>query len=67
MHEIIADGQDRTKGEFGGRLTRKLAVNAGSLVGELYPRHEKQPKKPVKRLVIDLKLLKIIIRFEECN
>lgn len=24
-------------------------------------------KKPVKRLVIDLKLLKIIIRFEECN
>lgn len=27
----------------------------------------RQPKKPVKRLVIDLKLLKIIIRFEECN
>lgn len=24
-------------------------------------------KKTVKRLVIDLKLLKIIIRFEECN
>lgn len=33
----------------------------------LSQRHEKQTKKPVKRLVIDLKLLKIIIRFEECN
>ena len=48
MHEIIADGQDRTKGEFGGRLTRKLAVNAGSLVGELYPRHEKQTRSPAE-------------------
>ena len=27
----------------------------------------RQPKNPVKRLEIDLKLLKIIIRFEECN
>ena len=33
----------------------------------LYQRHEKQTKNPVKRLEIDLKLLKIIIRFEECN
>ena len=33
----------------------------------LSQRHEKQPKKPVKRLVIVLKLLKIIIRFQECN
>lgn len=34
---------------------------------DLSPRHEKRTKNPVKRLEIDLKLLKIIIRFEECN
>ena len=33
----------------------------------LSQRQEKQPKNLVKRLEIDLKLLKIIIRFEECN
>ena len=33
MHEIIADGQDRTKVAFGGCLTRKLAVNAELLWG----------------------------------
>ncbi len=32
----------------------------------LSQRQEKQPKNPAKRLEIDLKLLKIIIRFEEC-
>lgn len=48
MHEIIADRQDRTEVEFGGCLTRKLAVNAGSLVGELYPCHEKQVPKKIR-------------------
>ena len=37
-------GQDRTKGAFDGCLTRKLAA----LVGELYPRHEKQINNPVE-------------------
>ena len=44
MREVIADGQDRTTGAFGGCLTLKLAVNAELLWGELYPRHEKQTK-----------------------
>lgn len=35
--------------------------------GGLYPCHEKRTKNPAERLEIDLKLLKIIIRFEECN
>ena len=37
---------------FGGRLTRKLAVNAELLCvwGELYPRHKKQTKNPVETI-----------------
>ena len=52
---------------FGGCLTLKLAINAELLCGELYPCHEKRTKNPAERLEIDLKLLKIIVRFEECN
>ena len=33
MREVIADGQDRTTGAFGGGLTLKLAVNAELLWG----------------------------------
>ena len=33
MREVIADGQDRTTGAFGGCLTLKLAVNAELLWG----------------------------------
>ena len=67
MHEIIADGQDRTKGAFGDCLTLKLAVNAELLLGNCILAMKNGQKIRPKRLVIDLKLLKIIIRFEECN
>ena len=43
-----ADGQDRTKGEFVGCLTRKLAANAELLWGKLYPRHEKRTNNPAE-------------------
>lgn len=63
MHEIIADGQDR-----GSCLTLKLAVNAELTWGNcILAMKNRSKKNPVKRLEIDLKLLKIIIRFEECN
>ena len=62
-----AGGQDRTEVEFGGCLTLKLAVNAELLWGNCIPAMKNGQKNPVKRLEIDLKLLKIIIRFEECN
>ena len=52
---------------FGGCLTLKHAVNAELLWGNCILAMEKLTNNPVKRLVIDLKLLKIIIRFEECN
>ena len=54
-------------GAFVDCLTLKLAVNAELLWGNCILAMEKLTKNPVKRLVIDLKLLKIIIRFEECN
>lgn len=45
MHEIIADGQDRTEVEFGGCLTLKLAVNAVLLWGSCIPAMKSRQKK----------------------
>lgn len=52
---------------FGDCLTLKLAVDAELLWRNCIPAIKKRTKNPAERLEIDLKLLKIIIRFEECN
>ena len=51
-----AGGQDRTKGAFGGCLTRKLAVNAELLWGNCILAMKNGQKIRPKRLETDIKL-----------
>lgn len=51
--------------KFVTRNCQCIVVNRDNMPPLAY--NGRQPKNPVKRVEIDLKLLKIIIRFEECN
>ena len=56
MREVIADGQDRTTGSFGGCLTLKLAVNAELMWGNCILAMKNEQKIRPKRPEIDIKL-----------
>ena len=49
MREVIADGQDRTTGTFGGCLTLKLAVNSELLWGNFILAMKNGQKNPAER------------------